>query len=93
MAFLNHLLDSSLVSLLQYRPAHALLQQLTDDLEPQISFLEELDLLRGPLEPFARAYNSTAKASTEQDARKKEKEAYQAAEVRLGLYQIEELFL
>ena len=91
-SFLNHLLDSSLVSLLQYRPAHALLQQLTDDLEPQISFLEELDVLRGPLEPFVRAYNK-AKAPAEQDARRKEKEAYQAAELRLGLYQIEELFL
>src|SRR5258706_4822368 len=92
-AFLNHLLDSSLVSLLQYRPAHALLQQLTDDLEPQISFLEELDVLRGPLEPFVRAYNSREKAPAEQDARQKEKESYKAAEVQLGLYQIEELFL
>jgi hypothetical protein len=87
------LLDSSLVSLLQYRPAHALLQQLTDDLEPQISFLAELDVLRGPLEPFVRVYNRRAKAPTEQDARQKEKEAYQTAELRLGLYQIEELFL
>ena len=50
-------------------------------------------MLRGPLEPFVRVYNSRVKAPTEQDARKKEKEAYQAAEVRLGLYQIEELFL
>ena len=92
-AFLNHLLDSSLVSLLQYRPAHALLQQLTDDLEPQLSFLEELDVLRGPLEPFVRAHDSKEKAPTEQTARQKEKEAYKAAEIRLGLYQIEELFL
>lgn len=92
-SFLNHLLDSSLVSLLQYRPAHALLHQLTDDLGPQVSFLEELDALRGPLEPFARAYNRSLKAPIEQDARQKQKEANQAAELRIGLYQIEELFL
>jgi hypothetical protein len=78
---------------LQYRPAHALLQQLTEDLEPQISFLEELDVLRGPLEPFVRAYNRSAKATIEQDAKQRQKEAYQAAELRIGLYQIEELFL
>ena len=82
-----------MISLLQYRPAHALLQQLTDALEPQICFLEELDVLRGPLEPFARAHNRSAKAPIEQDARQKEKEAYQAAELRIGLYQVEELFL
>ena len=82
-----------MISLLQYRPAHALLQQLTDDLEPQISFLEELDVLRGPLEPFARAYHRSAKALIEQDARQKEKQAYQAAELRIGLYQVEELSL
>jgi len=58
-----------------------------------MTFLEELDVLRGPLEPFVRAYNRRAKAPTEQGARQKAKEARQVAELRVGLYQIEELFL
>ncbi|KDQ08863.1 hypothetical protein BOTBODRAFT_191478 [Botryobasidium botryosum FD-172 SS1] len=96
--FLQTLLDASFISLLQHPPAHALLRRLLDHTTPQISALEDLEHLRGSLEPFLRAERSKAAKKADnnnnpkQDWRQRRKEERDAMPV-VGPYQLEELYI
>ncbi|KAG5635014.1 hypothetical protein H0H81_012717 [Sphagnurus paluster] len=100
LAFLQALLDASFLTLLQYPPAHAVLRNLHALIEPQITQIDELELLRGPLENFAKAHSKAVKEAG-QDKRKKvvtdwrqrKKQAHEQAGLSIGLYQVEELIL
>ncbi|THH18195.1 hypothetical protein EW146_g2730 [Bondarzewia mesenterica] len=69
IAFLRIILDASFLTLLQHTRSHRLLRRISAHLEPELTLIDEVDQLRGPLEPFAKAQ---AKASLEsvQGARK-----------------------
>ncbi|PIL37421.1 hypothetical protein GSI_01115 [Ganoderma sinense ZZ0214-1] len=103
LAFLQSLLDASFLALLAHTPAHKLLRALTAHIQPALEQTNELELLCGPLEPFARAAAAKAKAQAEakeggkpdsgKDWRRKRKLAHEQAGMAVGLYQVEELVL
>ena len=103
LAFLQSLLDASFLALLGHSPAHKLLRRLTEHIQPALAQTNELELLCGPLEPFARAAAAKAKAQAEakeggkpdsgKDWRRKRKLAHEQAGMAVGLYQVEELVL
>lgn len=103
LAFLQSLLDASFLALLAHTPAHRLVRALTTHIQPALAQTAELELLCGPLEPFARAAAAKAKAQAEakeggkpdsgKDWRRKRKLAHEQAGMAVGLYQIEELVL
>ncbi|KAI1796095.1 hypothetical protein LXA43DRAFT_652845 [Ganoderma leucocontextum] len=103
LTFLQSLLDASFLALLAHPPAHKRLARLTAHIQPALAQTNELELLCGPLEPFARAAAAKAKAQTEakeggkpdsgKDWRRKRKLAHEQAGVAVGLYQVEELVL
>ena len=66
-----------------------------------MSFTDNVELLRGPLEPFVRAHAKTVheaahgvqKPDLKVDWRRRRKEAHEQAGMAVGVYQIEELLL
>ncbi|KAF7965939.1 hypothetical protein HWV62_40764 [Athelia sp. TMB] len=100
IGFLQSILDASFLALLQHPPAHTILQRICSDLEPEISRVHEMEQLRGPLEPFARAQMKALRESAEGkkdssqvDWRKKRRAAHEQAGMNVGLYRLEELAL
>ncbi|KAJ7043095.1 hypothetical protein C8F04DRAFT_1073671 [Mycena alexandri] len=55
LSFIQTTLDASFLALLQHTPAHRILREVLSRIEPEIQLTEQVDLLRGPLELFARA--------------------------------------
>ncbi|KAI0722363.1 hypothetical protein C8T65DRAFT_704869 [Cerioporus squamosus] len=107
LAFVQTLLDASFLALLAHAPAHRLLHALAAHIQPALARARELELLCGPLEPFARAAAAKAKAQAQaqdggagkaaadsgKDWRRKRKMAHEQAGMAVGLYQVEELVL
>lgn len=95
ITFLQTLLDASFVALLQYQPAHDPLRRILSYIEPEITFIDSLEPLRGVLEPFVKAQLLKEKtgASKESPAewRKRKKQLEQRASLGIGLYRLEEL--
>ena len=97
------MLDATFVILLQHTPAHRTLQMLSAHLEPEITFANQLEQLRGPLEAFARAQGKAVKdaAALGKDGKKepvgdwrqRRKMAHEQAGMAVGLYRLEELVL
>lgn len=74
------------------------MERLTQHFRQHLISIEELNRLRGPLEPFVKAElkqarSKRAKRQTDGDWRKKHKEEIEAAELAVGLYQIEDLVI
>ncbi|KAJ7702224.1 hypothetical protein B0H17DRAFT_1327195 [Mycena rosella] len=69
LVFLQTLLDAAFLALLQHAPAHGVLRRVLARIEPEIRLTEQVEMLRGPLEVFARAQ---AKAVREGREGKKE---------------------
>ncbi|KAF8592592.1 hypothetical protein K439DRAFT_1610370 [Ramaria rubella] len=98
MSFLQSMLDAHFLALLQYPPSHIIIESISRHLCEELTSIEDLDRLRGPLEAFTRAqFQKSRLRRVEQegggDWRKRRKEASQAAELAIGLYQIEELVI
>jgi len=102
ISFLQTVLDASFLTLLQYTPAHDLLRRISSDLEPELNRVDQMEQLRGPLEPFARAQMKAVKESVKGDTgtkesqvdwRRKRKAAHEQAGMAVGLYRLEELVL
>ncbi|KIJ56494.1 hypothetical protein M422DRAFT_238121 [Sphaerobolus stellatus SS14] len=101
LEFLQNIFDGHFFLLLQYQPSHAVLQQLSKILDLQLSSLNDLDRLQGPLETFARSrakrqqsqQKPAVKSLDDFQEKKRRREAYQAAELAIGQYQIEDLTL
>ena len=100
LAFLRAVLDSSFLALLQYTPSHRLLQRLSARLDPELAFNDEVEQLRGPLEPFAKAQAKAlaegvqgARKDTQVDWRRRKKLQHEQTALAVGLYQVEELVI
>jgi hypothetical protein len=93
------LLDASFLSLLQHSPSHDILRRIASDLEPELTRVEAMEQLRGPLEPFARAQMKALREGIEGrkdgqvDWRKRRKAANAQTSMAVGLYRLEELFI
>ncbi|KAG6856986.1 hypothetical protein H0H87_011080 [Tephrocybe sp. NHM501043] len=100
LSFLQTLLDASFLILLQHAPAHPVLRSIQEQIEPEVSLIDDMEQLRGPLETFAKAHTKAVKEAG-QDKRKKpvgdwrqrRKQAHEQAGLSVGLYQLEELVL
>ncbi|GJE84877.1 hypothetical protein PsYK624_009530 [Phanerochaete sordida] len=101
LAFLQTLLDSSFLTFLTYPPSHPILRDIFSHLEPELDFTDDVEQLRGPLEPFVRAHSKAVheaahgvqKPDLKIDWRKRRKDAHEQAGMAVGVYQIEELVL
>ncbi|KAJ7184344.1 hypothetical protein C8R46DRAFT_938212 [Mycena filopes] len=70
LSFIQTTLDASFLALLQHAPAHDILRRVLSRIEPEIKLTEQVDLMRGPLELFARA-----QAKAERDAKEGKKDS------------------
>lgn len=101
LGFLQTLLDSSFLTFLTYPPSHGILRDIFSDLEPELTFTDDVEQLRGPLESFVRehakavheAAHGAQKPDLKVDWRRRRKEAHEQAGMAVGMYQIEELLL
>ncbi|KAI0689236.1 hypothetical protein BC835DRAFT_264850 [Cytidiella melzeri] len=99
LSFVQTILDSSFLSLLSYPPSYDILRRIFSYIEPEATFTDDLELLRGPLEPFVNAHSKMVheaahgpeKPDLTGDWRKKRKEAHEQAAIAVGVYQVEEL--
>lgn len=100
ISFLQTLLDASFLALLQHPPSHRVLRSLAAQVEPEIAFTEQIERLRGPLEPFAKAQTKAVRDAGDEkrqqpqgDWRQRKKQAHEQAGLGVGLYRLEELVL
>lgn len=95
ITFLQALLDASFVALLQYQPAHDPLRRILSYIDPEITFIDGLEPLRGALEPFVKAQLVKEKTGVSKESpaewRKRKKQLEQRAGLGVGLYRLEEL--
>lgn len=101
LAFLQTLLDASFLAFLSYPPAHASLRAALEHVEPALAFGDDLDQLRGVLQPFASAHaravyesaHGPPKPELGGDWMRRRREAFDQAAISVGVYQIEEIVL
>ncbi|KAF8076806.1 hypothetical protein FPV67DRAFT_1472732 [Lyophyllum atratum] len=100
LTFLQTLLDASFLTLLQHAPAHSVLRSIHANIEPEITQIDEMEQLRGPLATFATAHSKAVKEGGQDkrkkpqgDWRQKRRQAPEQAGLSIGLYQLEELVL
>jgi len=99
--FLQSLLDTSFINLIQTPSAHRILKKIQLQIDPEIKHIEQTERLRGPLDPFVRAQAKAAKEAKDisegvkvpvADWRQRKKLLHEQAGM-IGLYQLEELTL
>ncbi|KAF7353680.1 hypothetical protein MVEN_01052900 [Mycena venus] len=99
LSFIQTVLDASFLSLLQHSPAHRVLRKVLSRIEPEIQLTEQVELLRGPLEMFARAHAKAVREGKEGkkdqgDWRQRRRLEHERAAMAVGgVYQLEELVL
>lgn len=98
MAFLRAILDAAFVTLIQHIPSHQLLRCLALHLQSELSIIEELQSLHGPLRLFAKAQEKSVSERQRrsvqlEDWRRRRKLAHERATMDVGLYQVEELVI
>lgn len=99
LSFIQTVLDASFLALLQYTPAHRVLRKVLSRIEPEIRLTEQVELLRGPLELFARAQAKAVRDGKEGkkdlgDWRQRRRLAHERSAMAVGgVYQLEELVL
>lgn len=101
LAFLKTLLDTAFLTFLAYPPSHGVLRRILAHIEPELDFIDDVDQLRGPLEPFLRAHAKAVHEATygaqkpdlKVDWRRRRKEAHEQAGMAIGVYQLEELVI
>ncbi|KAF7359249.1 hypothetical protein MSAN_01267200 [Mycena sanguinolenta] len=99
LSFLQAILDASFLALLQHTPAHAVLQKVLSRIEPELQLTEQVEMLRGPLEMFARAQAKAVREGKEGkknpgDWRQRRRLEHERSAMAVGgVYQLEELVL
>jgi hypothetical protein len=99
LLFIQTVLDASFLALLQHTPAHRVLRKVLSRIEPEIQLTEQVDMLRGPLELFARAQARAVREGKEGkkdlgDWRQRRRLAHERSAMAVGgVYQLEELVL
>ncbi|CCM01750.1 uncharacterized protein FIBRA_03816 [Fibroporia radiculosa] len=99
--FAQSIFDASFLTLLSYPPAHVLIRTLLTRLRQELALISELQVLHGPLRPFAWAHtravhegiHGPAKVDTSIDWRRRKKLAHEQAEMSVRQYQVEELVI
>jgi hypothetical protein len=101
-------MDASFLSLLQHPPAYPILRSISDQIEPELELVNQVEQLRLPFDSLLREYKKGVAERKEKeqagqaggggkgdksDWRKRRKEAFQQASLAVGLYQIEEILL
>ncbi|KAF9644503.1 hypothetical protein BDM02DRAFT_3190540 [Thelephora ganbajun] len=107
-SFIQAILDASFLSLLQHPPAYPILRSISDQIEPELRLINEVEQLRIPFDSLLEEHKKVVAERKEReqtsqpggggksdkgDWRKKRKEAFQQASLAVGLYQVEEIFL
>ncbi|KAJ7460953.1 hypothetical protein B0H11DRAFT_2315486 [Mycena galericulata] len=99
VSFIQTVLDASFLALLQHTPAQLVLRRVLSRIEPEIRLTEQVELLRGPLELFARAQVKAVRDGKDGkrdagDWRQRRRLAHERSAMAAGgLYQLEELVL
>ncbi|KAG9127735.1 hypothetical protein FRC07_010347 [Ceratobasidium sp. 392] len=103
LAFAQALLDTHLLTLLQHRPAHALLRSISTSLAPLPAYNDNLQTLSAPLAPFATEdaleHKTTERTGNtggwlaKEEYRKQRREKFAAEAIAIGEYRFEELVL
>jgi hypothetical protein len=97
ITFLQSVLDVHFLTLLHYTPSHGVVERISQQLHEQLLYVDDLDRLRGPLEAFVRIQSESSAQrqvqETGENLRQRRKEAFEAAELAIGRYQIEELVI
>ncbi|KAH8096702.1 hypothetical protein BXZ70DRAFT_331420 [Cristinia sonorae] len=101
LTFVQILLDSSFLTFLSHAPSHALIRRFMSLLQPELALNDEIEQLKGPLQPFVRAQakavsdavNGPQKIDPKVDWRQRKKAMHEQASMNIGLYQVEELVL
>jgi hypothetical protein len=95
LAFLRAILDATFVTLLQHTGSHQLLRRFASHLQSELSIIDDLQLLHGPLGLFAKAQEKTQQRPPVQleDWRRRRKLAHERASMGVSLYQVEELVI
>ncbi|KAF8489106.1 hypothetical protein JB92DRAFT_3014323 [Gautieria morchelliformis] len=97
ITFLQSVLDVHFLTLLHYTPSHSVIERISRQLREQLLSVDDLDRLRGPLEAFVRVQSQSFPQRPVLEAgenlRQKRREAFEAAELTVGPYQIEELVI
>ncbi|KAG8707656.1 hypothetical protein FRC09_001678 [Ceratobasidium sp. 395] len=102
MVFTQAVLDTHLLTLLQHRPAHALLRSISTSLAPLPAHNDALQTLSAPLAPFAaedaleRKTGPTAAQAgwlAKEEYRKQRRAQFAAEAIAIGEYRFEELVL
>ncbi|KLO08508.1 hypothetical protein SCHPADRAFT_1000874 [Schizopora paradoxa] len=104
ITFLLALLDSTFLTLLQHPPSHPLLRRIFEEqIGSQIAFNDDLEALRGTLQPFAKSHaaaitdarlgrtGNKKNMDHQEDWRKRRRRIHEQTEMALGPYQVEEL--
>ncbi|KAJ3992530.1 hypothetical protein F5050DRAFT_1579367 [Lentinula boryana] len=100
--FLQCLIDTSFLNLIQTPSAYRILRRIQSHIDPEIKYIDQTEQLRGPLELFAKAQAKAikeAKAAKEgvkvppSDRRQRKKLLQEQAGAAIGLYRLEELTL
>ena len=97
-AFLQSVLDVHFLTLLQYAPSHTNIEKISRHVHEQLLYVEDMDRLRGPLEAFVSSQSRKSRGHHRElkgggISRQRHKEASEAAELAVGLYQVEELVI
>ncbi|KAJ7243378.1 hypothetical protein B0H12DRAFT_1236417 [Mycena haematopus] len=98
LSFLQTILDASFLALLQHTPAHSVLRKVLSRIEPEIQLTEQVEMLRGPLEMFARAQAKAVREGKKEknpgDWRQRRRLEHERSAMAVGgVYQLEELVL
>lgn len=94
LGFLRAILDATFVTLLQHTPSHQLLRRLAVHLQSELSVIDELQFLHGPLGLFAKTISEKQRPPAQlEDWRRRRKLAHERASMGVGLYQVEELVI
>ncbi|KAJ3806808.1 hypothetical protein F5876DRAFT_80319 [Lentinula aff. lateritia] len=100
--FLQCLIDTSFINLIQTPSAHGILRRIQAHIDPEIKYIDQTEQLRGPLELFVKAQTKAikeAKAASEGikvptlDLKQRKKLLHEQAGATIGLYRLEELTL
>ncbi|PPQ63334.1 hypothetical protein CVT24_006707, partial [Panaeolus cyanescens] len=98
--FIQIVLDSSFLTILQHRSAHKTLRSIQAQLDPEIHFMSSVEGIRGTLEPFVQAQQKTLKESLiPEDVKEKERQKgdwrqrRKQLDANIGPYTLEEILL
>lgn len=96
--FLQHLLDATFLSLVQFRPSHPLLTRISQLLAMHAYTIDTYSRLSSSLEPFSKAHRYSleghqAKYASRNDLKRQKKVEIEQADAAIGMYRLEELNL